>query len=309
MIYAPIPGVDQPVSRLIMGSMIYSRREIAAACAMLDHFVSLGGNAIDTAHVYGGGEAERAVGEWMRLRGNRAEIVIVGKGAAPDGRGPRRVTPADIDADLAESLERLGTGYIDLYLLHRDDPDAPVGELVECLNGHQRAGRIRAFGGSNWSTARLQQANDYAQAHALIPFSASSPNFSLARMNEPPWAGCVSATVDGTEWYIAQQFPLLAWSSQAQGFFTGRYGPDDHTAPEMVRCWYSTENFERLERARQLGRRAGASANAVALAYVLHQPFPTFALIGPHTIEETSTSAEALSVGLTAEDLHWLTIG
>jgi len=262
MIYSPIPGVDQPVSRMVMGSMVYSRRDVATAGAMLDHFVSLGGNAIDTAHVYGGGEAERAVGEWMRLRGNRAEIVIVGKGAAPDGRGPRRVTRADIDADLAESLERLGTDYIDLYLLHRDDPDVPVGELVESLNGHHRAGRIRAFGGSNWSTVRLQEANDYAQAHALIPFAASSPNFSLATMNEPPWAGCVSATVDGTEWYIARQFPLLAWSSQAQGFFTGRYVPDDHTASEMVRCWYSTENFERLERARRLRGYLGECGSA-----------------------------------------------
>ena len=71
----------------------------------------------------------------------------------------------------------------------------------------------------------------------------------------------------------------------------------------MVRCWYSRDNFERLERAREVGRRTGVSANAVALAYVLHQPFPTFALIGPHTIEEARTSAEALDVVLTPEDL------
>jgi len=308
MTYARIPGIDRPVSRLVMGSMIYAQRDLPTACVMLDYFVSLGGNTIDTAHIYGGGEAERAVGEWMRLRGNRAEVVIVGKGAAPDARGPRRVTPTDITSDLRDSLQRLGTDYIDLYLLHRDDPAVPVGELVECLNEHYRAGRIRAFGGSNWTVGRLEAANDYAREHGLAPFAASSPNFSLAVMNEPPWPGCLSASIDGKEWYIAHQFPLLAWSSQAQGFFTGRYVPDDHSNPEMVRCWYSADNFERLERARELGRRKGVSANVMALAYVLAQPFPTFALIGPHTIEETRTSAEALGVTLTPEDLRWLNL-
>jgi len=308
MTYARIPGIDRPVSRLIMGSMIYSPRDLPLACAMLDYFVSLGGNTIDTAHIYGGGEAERAVGDWMRLRGNRAEVVIVGKGAAPDARGPRRVTPTDITSDLRDSLQRLGTDYIDLYLLHRDDPAVPVGEIVECLNEHYRAGRIRAFGGSNWTVGRLEAANDYAWEHGLVPFAASSPNFSLAVMNEPPWPGCLSASGDGKEWYIGHQFPLLAWSSQAQGFFTGRYVPDDHSNPEMVRCWYSADNFERLARARKLGRRKRASANVIALAYVLAQPFPTFALIGPHTIEETRTSAEALGVILTPEDLRWLNL-
>lgn len=306
MIYGSIRGIELPISRLVLGSMVLSPRAFDASCALLDRFASCGGNAIDTAHVYGGGDAERALGEWMRLRGNRAEVVIVGKGAAPDARGDRRVTPEAIAADLAESLQRLGTGYIDLYLLHRDDPAVPVGALVECLNEHHRAGRIRAFGGSNWSTERLQAANEYALAHDLIPLAASSPNFSLATMHEPPWDGCLSASVDGKAWYIEHQFPLLAWSSQAQGFFTGRFAPDDTGDPEMVRCWYSAENFERLARARELGRSNGAPANALALAYVLQQSFPTFALIGPHTVDELDASLAALGVSLTLEELRWL---
>ncbi len=308
MLYAHIPGMDRPVSRLILGSLALSTRDLPAACGLLDYFVSLGGNAIDTAHVYGGGESERSIGAWMRLRGNRAEVALVGKGAAPDGRGLPRVTPEAIAQDLEESLDRLGTDYIDLYLLHRDDPDVPIGELVTCLNEHQRAGRIRAFGGSNWSIERLEAANEYARAHDLIPFAASSPNFSLAIMHEPPWPGCVSVSVADKEWYRVRRFPLLAWSSQAQGFFTGRYASDDRSNTDMVRCWYSPENFERLDRARELGCRMGVSGNAVALAYVLHQPFPTFALIGPHTIEETRSSAEALSVTLTPEDLRRLNL-
>ena len=126
---------------------------------------------------------------------------------------------------------------------------------------------------------------------------------TVAVWNEPPWRDCLSAVAEGKEWYSAHQVPLLAWSSQAQGFFTGRYAPEDRSNPDMVRAWYNEANFERLERARELGRRKGVSANAIALAYVLCQPFPTFALIGPHTLEEIRTSCEALRVNLTPEDL------
>ena len=313
MTYGRIAGVEKPISRLIMGSMMFAPQDLPYSCAMLDSFVELGGNAIDTAHQYGRysrGDAERAIGQWLALRGNREEMVIVTKGVREErlGRG-LRVNPAAITSDLADSLERLQTGYVDLYLLHRDDPSYPVDEIVECLNEHYRAGRIRAFGGSNWSSDRLQAANEYARERGLVPFVASSPNFSLAVWNEPPWAGCLSAAVEGTDWYREHQFPLLSWSSQAQGFFTGRYTPEDRSNTEMVRCWYNPENFARLERARELAQRKGVSTAAIALAYVLWQPFPTFALIGPHSIAELRSSAEALEIELTPEEVRWLSLG
>src|SRR5262245_38425176 len=125
MKYGNIANLEKPISRLIMGTVIYSPGDMSLTCAMLDYFVSLGGNTLDTAHVYGQGDSERAFGEWMRLRGNRGEIVIIGKGAHDDAYGPR-VNPAAIASDLGESLQRLGTDYIDIYLLHRDDPTVPV---------------------------------------------------------------------------------------------------------------------------------------------------------------------------------------
>ena len=307
MTYGEVAGVGKPLSRLILGTMMFSTRTLPYNLAMLDGFVAEGGTTLDTGHVYGGGDCERAVGQWMKLRGNRDELVIVGKGAHPDASGPR-VRPETIASDLRDSLERLGTDYIDLYLLHRDDPAVPVGELVEALNEHQRAGRVRAFGGSNWTVERLQAANDYAAAHGLTPFTASSPNFSLAVWNEPPWAGCLSASVTGREWYAARHMPLLAWSSQAQGFFTGRYSAEDRSDAEMVRCWYNEANFQRLERARDLGQRKGVSANTIALAYVLRQPFPIYPLIGPRTLEELRTSLEALIVSLTPAEVSWLNL-
>ena len=306
MRYAVIRGIDKPVSRMVMGSMIFRTDDLPFCCAMLDHYVSLGGNCIDTARVYQGGESELAIGQWLQLRSNRNKVVLVAKGAHHGRKGPR-VNPEAIEEDLMESLRRLQTDYIDMYMLHRDDPDRPVSEIVECLNEHLKAGRIRAFGGSNWTVQRIQEANDYARNHGLVGFAASSPNFSLAVPNVPRWRGCVSADQHDREWHIRSQMPLLAWSSQSSGFFTGRYSRDQATDDaEIVRVWFSEANFDRLDRARELGRAKGVTANQIAFAYVVCQPFPTFALIGPRTPEETQTSADAFRVCLTPEELSWL---
>src|SRR5699024_6194891 len=100
--------------------------------------------------------------------------------------------------------------------------------------------------------------------------------------------------------------PLLPWSAQARGFFTGRAHPEDHSDPELVRCYYSPDNFERLHRAEQLAAQRQVPTTAIALAYVLAQPFPTFALIGPRSIAELRSSMLGLQVELTEADVAWL---
>jgi aryl-alcohol dehydrogenase-like predicted oxidoreductase len=194
--------------------------------------------------------------------------------------------------------------------MHRDNVNVPVGEFVDCLNQHRAAGRIRAYGGSNWTTARLQAANDYAQRRGIPGFAASSPNFSLAHWNEPMWPDCLSASdAKSRAWYRRTQMPLLAWSSQASGFFTGRFSPADQgntAAADVVRVWFNEGNWERLRRAEKMAEIRGVSALQVALAYVLHQSLNIFALIGPQSAEELNTSAKALEVALTPTDLAWL---
>jgi aryl-alcohol dehydrogenase-like predicted oxidoreductase len=211
-----------------------------------------------------------------------------------------------------ESLSRLGADYIDIYCLHRDNPDVPLGEWVDVLDENRRAGRIRVFGGSNWSTQRIEQANEYARAKGIAGFGISSPNFSLARWNQPMWSGCVTASdADSRAWYTAHQLPVFAWSSQASGFFAGRLRPELKDSPDWytrdaVRTWVNEDNLRRLDRARELAERKGVDAVQIAMAYVLTQPFPTFALIGPRSIEETRTSLLGLSVELTPEEVRWL---
>jgi aryl-alcohol dehydrogenase-like predicted oxidoreductase len=152
--------------------------------------------------------------------------------------------------------------------------------------------------------------NAYAAAHGLQGFAASSPNLSLAVQNEVIWEGCVVATdAESRAWYQRTQMPLFSWSSQARGFFTGRFAPDYLEEETMVRVYYSDDNWERLRRATELGRRKGNfTANQVALAWALHQPFPTYALIGPANAEELRSSVTALDLELTAEEVRWLNL-
>jgi aryl-alcohol dehydrogenase-like predicted oxidoreductase len=177
------------------------------------------------------------------------------------------------------------------------------------LNDHARAGRIRAFGGSNWTPARVDEANAYAKARGLQGFSATSNNFSLARMVEAPWRGCLASSEPSFRaWHARTGTPNVCWSSQARGFFSGRARPDALDDAEMVRCWYCDDNFARLKRAEELGAKRGVAAINVALAYVLCQPFLTFPIIGPATPIETRTAFPALDLELSASDLAWLNL-
>jgi len=307
MRYADVPGIG-PCSRLALGTMAYTPDNMEQAAGLLDAFLAIGGNTIDTAHNYGGewvGRSELAIGRWLADRGTRDRVVIIDKGAHPDETGPR-VHPAAIDSDLKDSLQRLGVEYIDLYMLHRDDPSVPVGPIVEALNAHIQAGRVRAIAASNWTCERIDLFNAYARERGLAGFVASSINLSLARAKEARWPGCISAGPEERTWHDRTKLPIFSWSSQAGGFFTGRYAPDRPDDPEMVRVYYSAENWERLRRAEELGRAKGVTANQIALAFVLHQTFPTFAIIGPLTPQEFASSTAAEDLTLTPDEVRWL---
>jgi aryl-alcohol dehydrogenase-like predicted oxidoreductase len=187
MRYGKIPGINKSVSRVIQGgTMLGSDLDEVQSFALLDEIYELGCNTIDTAHVYSGGDSERIIGRWTQERGLRDEIVIITKGAA-HSKDRRRLTPFDITSDLHDSLARLNTDYIDLYLLHRDDPHIAVEPIMDTLHEHLRAGRIHAFGTSNWSHQRIEAANVYARSNGREPIVASSPQFSLADSLAEPW--------------------------------------------------------------------------------------------------------------------------
>jgi aryl-alcohol dehydrogenase-like predicted oxidoreductase len=315
MQYGHLPGIDKSISRLVQGTVSLNSKDMDASFKLLDEVYALGCTAFDTAHVYGTGDSERTLGKWVQKRGSREKVVIITKGAHPNA-DRRRVTPYDITADLHDSLARLNTDYIDLYLLHRDDPSVPVGPLMDILNEHHAAGKIRAFGGSNWTYTRIREANEYAAAHGLTPFIVSSPQYSLAEMMKEPWPGCISiggaSGEAARDWYQNNQMALFTWSSLAGGFLSGRFRRDnldtftDYYDKVCVHGYCYEENFQRLDRAEQLAAEKGLSLPQIALAYTLSQPLNIFALIGCKSGAEYQTNITAMELKLTPEARAWL---
>ena len=316
MQYGSIPGVGKPVSRLVLGTMIISIKEQDRSFELLDAVLAAGCTAFDTAHGYAGGDSERGLGQWMIARGNRDKVVIITKGCHHNA-DRSRVTPFDLASDLHDSLARLQTDYIDLYLLHRDDLSVPVGPIVEALNEHLAAGRIRAFGGSNWTHQRIAEANEYAQAHGLAPFAASSPNYGLAEQIQDPWGGgCV--TISGPQnqaaraWYAANQMPVFAYSSLARGLFSGRVTPDNwpqtqSTLDRACRTAYCHEpNFKRLERALAFAKERRISIPQLVLAFMFGSALNVFPIVGAASGQEYMDNTQAFDVVLTEAERSWL---
>jgi predicted dehydrogenase/aryl-alcohol dehydrogenase-like predicted oxidoreductase len=301
MKYGKIAGIELSVSRLGIGAM-FQFQHTREAMATYDDYFERGGNLFDTSHWYG--TADKVLGKWAQSRGVRDQICILGKGAHTPWCNPR-----DMVRQINESIDALKTDRLDLYMLHRDNLDVPVGEFVDALNELKKLGRIHAFGGSNWTMERLDAANSYAKEKGLTGFEAMSNNFSLADALDVPWKGCVASTnAAWRQWLTDRQMPIIPWSSQARGFFTDRSGPDKRDDETLARCFYSDENFERKRRAAELADKLHVDPVAIALAYVLYQPFPTFPLIGALQISETVSSFRALDVELSLQQVKWLNL-
>lgn len=300
-------ALDREVGRLVLGTTWFDPSEQAAAAYVLDEFAELGGTILDTAENYSRGKSELVIGRWLRETGRRDRTVILSKGAHPYD-GVSRVDPASIHEDLMGSLERLGVETIDIYLLHRDDESVAVGPILEALNEHLAEGRIHAFGASNWSTARLDEAAAYAVDHGLHGFTSSSVQFALAEPAEPPWPLCISGRDPASRaWYERTQLPLFAWSSGAGGFFAATdEGPPDL---ELERVYGTEANRARRGRAAELAGRLGVSASEVALAWVAAQPFPIFPIVRTRRPAHLAKCAAALDLRLDPETLNWLDRG
>jgi aryl-alcohol dehydrogenase-like predicted oxidoreductase len=301
MRHSPISGVARPVSQLILGC---DNKDTAQdGTPVWDHWLNVGGNAFDTAYVYGGGRHEKALGDWIKQRGVAKDIVVVVKGAHTP-----HCDPESIGRQLLESLERLQLSCAPIYIMHRDNPNVPVGEFVDALNALRSKGLIGVFGGSNWSIRRFDAAQAYATANRKQSLTILNNNLSLAVMEKPVWPGCVTSHDDATLKYLRDTSTVhFSWSSQARGYFL----PEDlrNRLPEDTRpetCFGSDANAERRRRAEKLAKGRGVSPNSVAAAWVLAQHFPSFALVGPRTIAEIESSLEAMVVTLTKEEVTWL---
>ncbi|MBF0244358.1 MAG: aldo/keto reductase [Planctomycetes bacterium] len=321
MKYACIAGLDKKVAKLVLGTMIIHTDQAEKSSALLDAAFELGYNTLDCAHVYGGGNSERMIGRWMEERGNRKDLVIATKGGHPNA-DRRRITCHDITSDLEDSLARLRTDHIDIYMLHRDDPTRPVAEIMDCLASHVKAGKIKLIGVSNWEYERLREANEYAAAKGLPQISISSPNFGLAEQVASPWGeGCVSlggaAMKPARDWYEREHLPVFAYSSLARGLFSGRVRPegvaravaDGLLDQACARAYCHEVNIARLQRLFEMAGKLGVSVPQLALAYTLNHAMEVYPLVGAACAEELRDNLKALEINLSSRDGEWLDLG
>lgn len=312
-----IGQVEKPLSRLIVGTMnIMDGPELEPDFQRLDLALEMGIGSLDTAMGYGRGTTEIALGKYFKSRGNRDRFFLISKACHPSP-WRKRVTPFDLSADLHDALAKMGTDRIDLYMLHRDEPTVPVSVLMDVLHRHLTEGKILSYGVSNWTTARIAEANAYAKANGMQPIAASSPNYSLAQQYQEPWApGCV--TVSGPEnrtereWYEKTGMPVLAYSSMARGLFSGRISREQcrerptEVDPVCLKAYCGDENFTRLERAGELAGRKGVTVPQIAMAFILSGDMNVFPIIGAANREEMESSVQALEIRLTPAERAWL---
>ncbi len=318
MRYIDIPKTELKVSQIALGTgNLGASIPLPESLALLDAYVEAGGTFIDTAHVYSNwipgtqSASEKTLGQWMKDRDNRDKLVIATKGAHPelDTMHVSRLSRADIVQDIIESLDYLQTEVIDLYWLHRDDPAIPVSEIVDILNEQVEAGTIRYFGASNWATARIEQALDYASERNLETFVANQAWWSLAELNDAQRADrtVIPMDAEGLEFHQRTGMALIPFSSQAHGFFSNldRHGLEGVSADKR-RLFENPTNLRRFARVRELARRYNTDVDAVVLAYLLAQPFTVIPVIGPKRVSQLRSSLKALDVPLTPDDLIYL---
>lgn len=316
-----IEGSELDVSAICLGTFVVGTSlDETESSRLLDAYVHEGGNFIDTANVYGkwleGGtsRSEAAIGKWMKARRNRENLVIGTKGAHPDMRTLHipRLSPADIAEDVEESLRNLQTDYIDLYWLHRDDIERPVGDILETLHTLARAGKIRYYGCSNWTAERIEQARQYAERSGVQGFVANQNMWNLAEANPGQFAYPGLEVMDEASLNYHERTGMTAipYTSQANGFFSKALRDDFAANPaydKLKRQYVNERTLARVEHVRELAEQTGWEATQIALAYLICQKIPTIPIVGPKNEAQLRDSLKALDLELsdrTVEELR-----
>lgn len=309
MRYADFCGRETSV--IALGTMDFGGRiEEGQAREFMDAYVELGGNFIDTARIYGDfaheiqGGSEQVIGRWMEDRRCRARVVLGTKGGHPDVHSMHtgRLSRGEILDDMQRSLENLRTDCVDIYWLHRDDESRSVQDILETLTELRERGMTRHLGVSNWKPARIREARACAARCGLATIEANQPQFSLAR--QVAVEDDTLCQMDGETYALHAQehLPCVCFSSQAKGFLTKMDASGEAVLTDKARRRYlCPENLEALNRARALSRETGLSVNAISLAWLTSQPFPTFPIAGASKMAQLEALREAGDACLTPE--------
>jgi aryl-alcohol dehydrogenase-like predicted oxidoreductase len=309
-------NTDMYVSPLCIGTVNYGTSiDSRDAKDQLDRFVELGGNFIDTAHVYGDwvpgprGRSERVIGEWLNETGIREDVIISTKGAHPDisDTSISRVNPEAIEKDLDESLERLNTDYIDLYFLHRDNPDVPVGEVLDTLENARISGKIRYYGCSNWSLSRIIEASKYAKEHNIAGFVCNQLMWSLADVN---YKGIGDKTLvlmdeDTYEYHKKTGLNVMAYTAAAKGYFSKLQRGE--SISEKISSRYDIPSNKKIfDELVKTANQLNADIIQVELAFLMNQEFPSIPIVSFTSLGQLEQAMKSSELELDKETVNRL---
>ena len=279
----------------------------------MDDYLEQGGNCFDTARLYGEGKSEYALGEYISGK-KREDIVIVSKcshHALGIKNPPSRLTKEDIISDVETSLKALGTDYIDVLFLHRDDIKIHVSEIMPTLDKLITDGKVRILGASNWTAGRIDDANKFAVENNMTPFSINQISWSLALTTAAQTRDLTHVIMDNAEytWHKENNFPAMAWSAAAKGFFSTVTSGGTLKPTPKQRYGFLQENYKRAERAEILSKKYNTSVGSIVLAYVMCSPFPGIAVTSFSNQKQFSEALDSVKIKLTKEDMAFLELG
>jgi len=301
------------VSELALGTMQFGwTADEKTAYAVMDAFVEAGGNLIDTADIYSrwaegnpGGVSEEIIGRWMKARGNRQEVVVATKvrGRMWDGPNGEGLSRAHIMRAAEDSLRRLETDHIDLYLTHWFDEETPIEETMRALDDLVRAGKVRYVGCSNYPAWRLTEALWASDKHGLVSYVSLQPHYNLVHREE--------FEREMAQLVAKYGLGVINYSPLAGGFLTGKYRrgeppPESARAEGVQKRYYSERNFDLLDKMEQIGQAHDKGVLQVALAWLLTNPLVTAPIIGANSVAQLEASLGAVGFRLSEEELEAL---
>ncbi len=297
------------VSRLCLGTMLMGNSTpVDESHRMLDRFVDAGGTFLDTADTYNDGGSEETLAPWLARR--RDEVVLATKVrfavSDPGGEG---LAPDRIRAACDASLRRLGVDHIDLYQVHAPDPDVPLEQTLEALDGLVQAGKVRALGASNYPAWLLAWAVGLQDRHGWSPFVSLQPQYSLVER---------SIEIELLPFCRAAGLGVLPWGPLGAGFLTGRYSRDE-PPPAGSRMGDASDdleeaparraierNFRAVDEAQAIAEAKGATIAQVSLAWLLATEGVTAPIVGPRTYEQLEDLLGSVDVSLSADEYERL---
>lgn len=318
MEYKRLKNTDLTVSTIALGTDVYGTDlDEKTSFEMLNFYVQNGGNIIDTANVYADwapgerGRSEKLIGRWLKNRGNRQKYIISTKGGHPnlDTMSVSRLSHSELTSDLDESLRRLGTDYVDIYWLHRDDELLEVSDIMDTLDGFVKSGKVRYIGMSNWTCKRIEEAQKYAENNSKTMLAASQIQYSAAQPNiESNDPTLVLMNDDEYNYFKNHDMTVFAFASQAKGFFSKLHAGGEEALSKKARDRYLNEiSLARFERIEKLSAELGHTVGEIAISVLAsNYDFDTVPIVGCKNTVQLKESMNGAALRLTKEQIEYI---